>query len=664
MKLSNQSALKSAFKLSAAAFAVMSLLNGCGGGTESTSALTSSTVTFAELTAPSTDAERQSIRTSTSVTIDGVNYTIAFTPFAKSGDAIGNGTNNIWGQHTDALGNALTTYSDQDLVIGGKAGISSSPDHTTLLQRGSKLFSITQFEEYAGFMYITELSQNKATGALTPVATKPVDLSGVYGGWDYCGGMPTPWGSHLGGEEYPIDVRTFEGGSGNDYAAFDIYLEYFGYNPTLTGQAKTDSRTAALAKTSPYRVGFPTEVKLTGDSLGDGKTAANTSATKHYSMGRIAWELAYVMPNNKTVYAGDDSTNKGMFRYEASTAGDLSSGELFIAKLTQTNTKALTTEGGEFSLNWLSLGSATNSQIDSFIRRGVSFSDMFDYVAPTSNACPTGYSPSMANNVSECLKLKTSNNLGMTEAEIKIAASRLETLRYGHAILGGTAEFRKFEGVTFDPKRNKLYIAMSAIGSGMSTSPTLTGVADDILVKANVCGGVYQLDVNSSYVTTNMKPLLLGIPKLYTDRPIGTSTTNAATVSQQTCDDAGIALPDNVSMGPTNDILIIGEDGTTEHQNDFLWAYNLATGTLTRIASGVYGGEITSPYYYRNINGWDYMTLVIQHPYDESDYLKGPDTTYGKGASGATPASSISVNKANAMRAQAGYFGPFPVVKP
>lgn len=655
------------FKLSALSGAVSVLLSACGGGTDTAATSSTSTVAFAEITAPSTDTERQTVRTSSSVTIDGVNYTIAFTPFAKSGDQIGTGTNNVWGQHTDYLGNALTTYTEQDLVIGGKAGISSSPDHTTLLTKGSKLFSITQFEEYAGFMYITELNQNRTNGALTAVATKPIDLSGIYGGWDFCAGMPTPWGSHLGGEEYPTDVRQFETGSGSEYDGFNVYLEYYGYNPTLTGQAKTDSRTAALAKTSPYRVGYPVEVKITGESLGDGKTAANTSAVKHYSMGRIAWELAYVMPNSKTVYAGDDSTNKGMFRFEASTAGDLSSGELFIAKLTQTNTKATTTEGGEFSIEWRSLGTATNSLIDGYISRGIKFSDMFDYVAPTSNACPTGYSPSIANNQSECLKLKTSNNLGMTESEIKIAASRLETLRYGHAILGGTAEFRKFEGVTFDPKRNKLYIAMSEIGRGMSTSPTLTGITDDILVKANVCGGVYQLDVNSSYVTTSMKPLVLGIPKTYTDRPIQTSSTNSATVTQQTCDDAGIALPDNVSMGPTNDILMIGEDATTEHQNDFLWAYNLATGTLTRVASGVYGGEITSPYYYRNINGWDYMTLVIQHPYDESDYFRGPDATYGKGTTSGstptTPASGISTTKANAMRAQAGIFGPFPVVK-
>ena len=643
--------------------AALTLLAACGGAVTTTST-SEPTVAFTGIAAPSTDEERQAIRTSTVVAVTPVgsttatNYTIGFVPWAKSGDVIGTGTNNVFGQHVNYLGVKMENYSGADLTIGTNKGISSSPDHTTLLQRGSKIFSITQFEEYAGFMYITELAQNLTTGALTATATKPVDLSGVYGGWDFCAGMPTPWGSHLGGEEYPVDVRKLEANDSGTIGEFDPYLEYWGYDPTLTdATAKAASRAAALAKTSPYRVGYPVEVKITGDSLGTGAFAANTEATKHYAMGRIAWELAYVMPNNKTVYAGDDSTNKGMFRFVADTAGNLSSGTLYIAKLTQTNAKSTTTEGGgEFDISWISLGSASNAEIDGYIKRGIKFADMFDYQAPAAGnatACNTGYTASYANNVYECLKLKTTNTLGMTEAEIKTAASRLEALRYG-AMLGGTAEFRKFEGVTFDPKRSKLYIAMSAIGSGMSSSPTLPGVSDDILVKANVCGGVYQLDVDSNYVTTRMKPLVMGIPKTYTDRPIQTSISNAATVTQQTCDDAGIALPDNVSMGPTNDILIIGEDATTEHQNDFLWAYNLNTGTLTRIASVPYGAEVTSPMYYRNINGWDYMTMVVQHPYDESDYFKGPDATTG---------SSKSVAKSNAMRAQVGYLGPFPVVK-
>jgi hypothetical protein len=198
---------------------------------------------------------------------------------------------------------------------------------------------------------------------------------------------------------------------------------------------------------------------------------------------------------------------------------------------------------------------------------------------------------------------------------------------------------------------------MSEIGRGMSGSPVLQGVSDDILVKPNVCGAVYQLDVDSNYVTTKMSALITGIPKSYTEatKAIQTDVADITKIAQQSCDDNGIALPDNVTMGPTDDILIIGEDATAEHQNDFLWAYNLNTKTLTRIMSGPYGAEITSPMYYRNINGWDYMTAVIQHPYDESDYFRGPDAT--------TIKTGLSPAKALASRARVGYFGPFPTIK-
>ena len=640
------------FKLSAVSLAAVSFLVGCGAGL---SGNFDPNVVFTEIAAPSTDVERNEIRVTKEVTINGLKYAIDFKPWAKSGDVIGTGTNNVWGEYIDANGNNMANSSLRSVTIGGKK-VSYSPDHTTLLKYGSKLFSITQFEEYTGFMYITELAQNVITGALTAVATKPVNLSGILGGWDFCAGMPTPWGSHLGGEEYPEDARLLEAAADGTSDGYRQFLEYLGYDSTLTdANAKAASLATAVAKTSPYRIGYPVEVKITGESLGSGSFAANTQATKHYAMGRIAWELAYVMPNKKTVYAGDDSTNKGMFRFEADTAEDLSSGNLFIAKLTQTNAKSNTTAGGgEFTIDWIDLGKASSAQINSYILSGIKFSDMFDATIPATpytTACANGFTPTYANNVYECLKLKTSNRLNMTEAEIKRAASRLEALRYG-AMLGGTAEFRKFEGVTFDAKRNKLYIAMSAIGSGMSSSPALPGVSDDILVKSNVCGGVYQLDVNSNYVTTNMKPLLMGIPKTYTDRPIEAETGGG--ISQQTCDDAGIALPDNVTMGATDDMLIIGEDATTEHQNDFLWAYDLTTNKLTRLLSVPYGAEVTSPYYYRNINGWDYMTAVIQHPYIESDPSKGPDTTKGADRSAA---------KSLATRAQAGYIGPFPVVK-
>ena len=33
-------------------------------------------------------------------------------------------------------------------------------------------------------------------------------------------------------------------------------------------------------------------------------------------MGRAAWELAYVMPDEKTAYLSDDGTNVGFYMYK------------------------------------------------------------------------------------------------------------------------------------------------------------------------------------------------------------------------------------------------------------------------------------------------------------------------------------------------------------
>jgi len=376
----------------------------------------------------------------------------------------------------------------------------------------------------------------------------------------------------------------------------------------------TKTRATALAQTSVYRIGYPVQVALTGANLGTGAFAANTFAQKHYSMGRIAWELAYVMPDSKTVYGGDDGSKRGMFRYVADTAENLTAGTLYAAKLTQTSAVSAA-NGGSFDISWINLGHATDSEIDAAISKGIKFSDLFDQTAVVAGACPTDYKPSDTEYGPECLKLKVSNSLKMSPLEIQTAASRLEAIRYA-AIMGATTEFNKFEGVTFDATRNKLYIAISDITGAFKDASTLAGLTNDISVTENRCGGVYQLSVDpATYVTTNMSPLVLGAAKSYA---------GDANYSTNTCDLDKIANPDNVVMGPTKDILLIGED-TGRHQNDVLWAYNLNTGNLTRIFSTPYGSETTSPFVYRNINNTnDYLTMVVQHPYDESDTDKAP----------------------------------------
>ena len=54
------------------------------------------------------------------------------------------------------------------------------------------------------------------------------------------------------------------------------------------------------------------------------------------------------------------------------------------------------------------------------------------------------------------------------------------------------------------------------------------------------------------------------------------------------------------------------------HVNDIVWAYDLVNNNLTRIFSAPYGAETTSPYYYDNVKGWNYLVTVVQHPYSGS----------------------------------------------
>jgi hypothetical protein len=123
-------------------------------------------------------------------------------------------------------GTALVNYVDGDLP----GGVSTSQDHTTLHRtEAGELFSITQFEEEVGTMYIASLDRDAVTGSLIVTGLKPVDLSAAYGGFDFCAGMATPWSSHLGGEEWDMDARAFEAAGSVD-EDFDKYLAYFGFN--------------------------------------------------------------------------------------------------------------------------------------------------------------------------------------------------------------------------------------------------------------------------------------------------------------------------------------------------------------------------------------------------------------------------------------------------
>ena len=274
-------------------------------------------ISFSPVPFAADDAQKRAVLASDSVEINGEAHPISFELLARSGDKIGD---SVFGLLTDEKGQPVMS-SD------GSQHISVDADFTSLLPVGDKLFSITHFESRPGAMYLSELKAD-ADGKLTAVSTKPIDFTQIGGLWVPCAGSVTPWGTHLGSEEYPPDARAIEAATALD--EIDDYdkpmVRYFGLDPD---KVTIEEFKAAF---NPYRYGFPVEIAVKEDG--------SYTVAKHHAMGRVAVELAKVMPDQKTAYISDDGTNVGLFMFIADTAGNLDAGKLYAAKWNQTSADA------------------------------------------------------------------------------------------------------------------------------------------------------------------------------------------------------------------------------------------------------------------------------------------------------------------------------------
>jgi secreted PhoX family phosphatase len=469
------------------------------------------------------------------------------------------------------------------------ADVSNDPDYMSMLSVGGNLYSVIHFETIPAAMYMMQLNM-AANGELsvTPGSLTAIDWSASGGILNPCAGSTTPWQSHLGSEEsVGLDGRDFAGTflgvtslSGYNTVSINststsgvpVIMRYFGVYPNTLTPA------VVVQNLQPYNYGYINEVVVTGPGA--------YTTKKHYAMGRTPWEMAYIMPDNKTVYGASDKTN-GMFnKFVSNTAGDLSSGTLYCAAMTQTSAA----NAGSFTINWLSMGALSDATIagwvgataNATVAAGLSFDDIFVTDLPTGNvtgACNagfisvnTGYSYKVAGVTyyNECLKLNPANPNAAAQA------AAVESLRYA-AMIGCTTEFNKWEGITYSPKRKQLYTAMSYwTSAGMLASTTSSGAVNtgdiggsqDIALAAQPCGCVYYLNVDATYSATDMSALVCG-------------TAQTADAQGNTCSVNSIASPDNVIMMDDFDTLIIGED-TGSHRIDYIWQARAGPGLAAR----------------------------------------------------------------------------------
>lgn len=516
---------------------------------------------------------------------------------------------NVLFQNTDKLGKAeagrLFDVDGKPLVDrNGDPVIAETPDANSLLRVGAKTFLVNHWEYdwmlgngqearkaenwYSRMpmsMSLTEVSLDKKTGMMKAVSQRPIDFASVQGLWIPCFGSQTPWNTHLGSEE--------------DYDLYFLPADGKKYKKTTEGlKALTEVYFNGKKQANPYDYGYLVEVKVNEDGSND--------VTKHYAAGRGTWEMGKVMADGRTVYKGDDGDHVFLSMFVADKEGDLSSGTNYAARWVQKSAE----NGGSAALEWVNLGHITNAEVKAMIDKGVTADDIFEFTDAATNADwkKQGFTAIQAGSSAiEYVKLKP----GMEKAAVAFETRRLAALK------GASTDFNKMEGVAVNAKDKVVYIAMSYVEKGMTAEEGAP--ADHIKVNKIKAGATYAIQTKGGLKDTDGKAINSDWVGTFMDVP-------AALVGEDIKVDAlgniahpdKVANPDNVFFSEKMRTLFIGEDSGT-HVNNFVWAYNVDTKTLTRIMSVASGGESTGLQVVENMDGHAYVMSNAQH---QGEWLK------------------------------------------
>jgi secreted PhoX family phosphatase len=432
------------------------------------------------------------------------------------------------------LGNAGDTFDNK--LPHGLGSITTSDSATAIKQsqdpdfnafvptsaNGDTGFLFTAWEDRPGSMSRIELTKEDSGNWLTGDAIN-IDFSAVLGTIINCFGTLSPWNTPLTSEENYEAENTSQW---NNTAYVDGY-------PSYPDVMNLQSYLGSSTLPNPYDYGYIVEVK--------DPTSTSPTPVKHFTLGRVAHENAVVMPDWKTVYTTDDGSNKAFYKFVATSAGDLSEGTLFAAKLTQDATSDPAKAG--FDIQWIELGSSNNTEIKTWINSYNGITEA-DYVEGETSYIPQSEIDDWATN-------------GTGDDRYAF----LETLRAAKA-KGATTEFRKMEGVVinYDGVASGsvpyMYVAMSSVAKGMVDEE-----GDIQLDSSAYCGAVYRFGVQTDFNVNRMEPVVVG------------GAYNAdGDENGNKCDVNGISNPDNLAVMDDGRVLI-GED-TSKHINNALWIYN------------------------------------------------------------------------------------------
>jgi len=404
---------------------------------------------------------------------------------------------------------------------------SNDPDFNAFIPSnidGSEGYLFSAWEDRPGAM--SRISLSKAGNSWIINDAMNVDFSGVKGTMINCFGSISPWGTPLTSEENYEAENTARWNDSSYTNGYPSYADVQNIESYLGGTFP-----------NPYDYGYIVEI-----------TNPTTTATpqKRFTLGRMAHENPIIMPDEKTVYLTDDGSNKGFYKFVATTAGDLSAGTLYAAKMTQDAGVTDSAEAG-FDISWIELGSSTDADIETFIDQYDSVDETDLGVGAVSGSTTTSY---------------------VTDAEISAYAAGtgddeiafVETLRAAEA-KGATVEFNKMEGINInydgasDGSIPFMYVAMAEVRNAMADT------SGDIQVSENRCGIVYRFPLPADFNINRMEPIVVG------------GAYNGGSTADR-CDSNAIAQPDNVAVLDDGRVLI-GED-SSNHKNNMMWLFKPA----------------------------------------------------------------------------------------
>lgn len=442
-----------------------------------------------------------------------------------------------------AMGNIVAT--DGTTVLAS----SDDPDFNGTIADGSGGYYLyTNWEYRPGGMSRIQLSGDPLVGNYTPVKEGMLDFSSVEGTWVNCFGTVSPWDSMLSAEElyYDNTADWFDATDSNPQSL----AAYLGYPTDGSGQWP-----------NPYRYGYNVEVG--GNNTAAAAALSNVEINKTETLGRFSHENAVVMPDLKTVFLSDDGTGVVFFKFVADTAGDLSVGTLYGAKVTQTAGVNDPSEAA-FAIEWIELAHGSETDIEGWIA---------DYDSGTITS-PAYITDQQINDWAEA-KLGEDLDANGSIASNPFSDDRPAFLesRKAAVALGATGEFRKMEGVNInfgladawwnggatDGAQAYMYMAMSSFDKTMSDD------SGDIQLDGTngKCGVVYRMklekNADGNIDVKTMVPAIVGGP-YYADRSVNECNVN------------NISNPDNLVV-MDDGRLLIGED-TGNHENNMIWLFD------------------------------------------------------------------------------------------